>query len=321
MTDRSATKLAFWPFVLVDIIFLALAYFIFTFAHRPLTAAEAAALIVCAAIGAWSFLTPFLRRNEAELKFAQSDRLADTVAQIKNLEQIAAQISGSSTFIKTALDESAQTVTKSQQIGEKMAAEGRAFAEFIQKANDTEKAYLRLEVEKLRRGEADWVQVLVHTLDQVFALHQAALRSSKPGVAEQIGNFQHVCRDIARRVGLSAVGLDGDGKFDEKLHQLAEGQAAPEPGTPLELLAPGYTYQGRMIRRALIRAAAQLQKEVELASTAEVHSVEVDSAEETEPAQNQPDSADAAPAQPAKSASDISARGAKPEAPTEPELF
>jgi molecular chaperone GrpE (heat shock protein) len=308
MTDRP--KLAFWPFVLVDLIFLGLAYFIFTYAHRPLTAAEAAALIVCAAIGAWSFLTPFLRRNEAELKFAQSDRLADTVAQIKNLEAIAAQISGSSTFIKTALDESAQTVTKSQQIGEKMAAEGRAFAEFIQKANDTEKAYLRLEVEKLRRAEADWVQVLVHTLDQVFALHQAALRSSKPGVAEQIGTFQLVCRDIARRVGLSAVGLDGDGKFDEKLHQLAEGEPAPEPGAPIELLAPGYTYQGRMIRRALVRATA-------VEATSNSH---VDSSDEAATIQTAPASSAPTPAPSGPNASEP-ARVSKPAPATEPELF
>jgi len=43
--------------------------------------------------------------------------------------------------------------------------------------NDSEKTTLRLEVEKLRRGELEWLQALVHILDHVFALHTAAMHS------------------------------------------------------------------------------------------------------------------------------------------------
>ena len=42
-------------------------------------------------------------------------------------------------------------------VADKMAAEAKAFAEFLQKANDTEKSHLRLEVEKFRRGESQWL--------------------------------------------------------------------------------------------------------------------------------------------------------------------
>jgi hypothetical protein len=60
----------------------------------------------------------------------------------------------------------------------------------MQKMNDSEKAALRLEVEKLRRGEVEWLQVLVRILDHVFVLHAAAMRSGQPKLAEQITNFK-----------------------------------------------------------------------------------------------------------------------------------
>ena len=63
-----------------------------------------------------------------------------------------------------------------------MTGEVRQFTEFMQKMNDSEKAALRLEVEKLRRGEGEWLQVLVRILDHVFALHAAAVRSGEPKV-------------------------------------------------------------------------------------------------------------------------------------------
>lgn len=254
MTDRPPPKLAFWPFVVVDLLFLGLAYLIFSKAHHPLTFWEALALIGCAGIGAWSFLTPFLRRDNAAVKLAVSQNLTDTVTQIKNLEQVAAQISSAAIHLKGAQDDSKQTVTTAREIAGKMAEESKAFAEFIQKANDTEKSHLRLEVDKLRRSEVDWIQILVHILDQVFALHVAAVRSGKQSLIEQIGNFQMVCRDAARRVGLVSQGAEGQAGFQENLHQVLEGQPQPEPGAQVaEILAPGYSYQGRVVRRALVR--------------------------------------------------------------------
>ncbi len=254
MTDRSATNLAIWPFVIVDFLFLGLATVIFSHAHKPLELWEALALIVCTAAGAWSLVTPFLRRNAAALKLAESENLATTVGQIKNLEAVAAQISSATNYLDTALEKSVQTVGKSKEIAEKMADESHAFAKFIQTANDNEKAYLRLEVEKLRRTEVDWIQVVTHILDQVFALHQAAVRSGKPAIIEQIGNFQTVCRDVVRRIGLTCHSANGQTAFDEKFHQLSEGEAKAENGAQIgETLAVGYSYQGRVVRRALVR--------------------------------------------------------------------
>ncbi len=258
MTDRFKTNLAIWPFVIVDIFFLGLAYLIFSHAHRPLIFWEALALIVCASLGAWSFLTPFLRRNDAAMRLVEAESLTTTVTQIKNLEQVAAQISSATNYLKTAEDESKQTVAAAKNISEKMAEESRAFGEFLQNANDVEKSHLRLEVEKLRRSEVDWIQILVHILDQVFALHQAAVRSGKVPLIEQIGNFQSVCRDTARRIGLSCHVPETPQTFDEKLHQLLDGQPAPEPTAQImEVVAAGYSYQGRVVRRALVRLQSE----------------------------------------------------------------
>lgn len=280
MTDRSATKLAIWPFVFVDILFLGLAYLIFSNAHRPLTFWEAFALIFCTAAGAWSFLVPFLRRDAAALKLAESENLTTAVAQIKNLEQVAAQISSATNHLQTAQDESKQTAVSAKAVADQIAAESRAFAEFLQKANDGEKNHLRLEVEKMRRAEVDWLQVLVHILDHIFALNQAAIRSGKTALIEQLGNFQNVCRDSVRRMGLICHSPEPQMPFDEKLHQLPEGETQPETGGQIaDVLACGYSYQGRAVRRALVRL--QSDEKVEIAAKPSPETVQVDSSEES----------------------------------------
>lgn len=271
MTDRPAPKLTFWPFIIVDIIFLGLTWVVYDRAHRPFpTVWEILAMIVCAAIGAWSFLTPFLRRNAAELKLAEAGNLANTVAQIQNLDQIAAQLSGATKHLQNAQEQSSQTVAASKAIADKMSEESRAFSEFIQKASDTEKNHLRLEVDKLRRAEADWVQVLVHILDHIFALHRAAVQSGKPALIQQIANFQNVCRDAARRIGLSCFVGETQQPFDENAHQLLEGQPKPENGVVAvaETMAPGYSYQGRIVRRALVKLQSANEPVVEKATAA-----------------------------------------------------
>ena len=52
--------------------------------------------------------------------------------------------------------------------------------------NDAEKGALRLEVEKLRRTEGEWVQVVVRVLGRILLLHNAAARSGQPELAAQI---------------------------------------------------------------------------------------------------------------------------------------
>ena len=124
----------------------------------------------------------------------------------------------------------------------------------MKKMNDSEKAALRLEVEKLRRGELEWLQVLVRILDHIFALHAAAVRSGDAKFAAPITNFQNACRDTARRLGLTPFAAEPDEPFDAERHQVADSKEKPPAGAVVaETIGSGYTFQGRLLRPALVR--------------------------------------------------------------------
>ena len=148
----------------------------------------------------------------------------------------------------------APTAIAAQEISDRTAAAMKSFGEFFQSASEGEKSALRLEVEKLRRSETEWLQVLVRTLDHIFALHQAALRSGQPALIEQIGLFQDACRDAARRVGLAPFVAASAERFDAQRHQVLDGQSKPESGAVVEeTIGTGYTFQGKLLRPALVR--------------------------------------------------------------------
>jgi molecular chaperone GrpE (heat shock protein) len=252
-SDRTRSSLPFWPFLFVDALFLGLACLIFRWAPRPLGLGEAALLIVCAGAGAWSFLFPFLRREATAQKLDQAEVLAEAVGQIKKIELVAGQISSATAQWQGVQEYATNTADLAKGLADSMAAEAKTFTEFLQKANDSEKSHLRLEVEKLRRAEGEWLQVLTRILDHVFALSQAAARSGQPAVGEQIGSFQNACREVARRVGLIPFAANIGEALDPNSHQLLD-DAVPSSANALvaDTVATGYTYQGQLIRRAVV---------------------------------------------------------------------
>jgi hypothetical protein len=134
-----------------------------------------------------------------------------------------------------------------------MAAEAKAFSDFMQKANDSEKAHLRLEVEKLRRVETEWLHTVIRLLDHIFALQQAAIRSGQRSLIQQLTSFQDACREITRRVGLVPLEATAGEIFDGTRHQLMEGLPQPPEGASVEdTLATGYSFQGQFLRRTLV---------------------------------------------------------------------
>ena len=246
------------PFWLGDALLVILATLVMILSDHPMDRWLVASYVICFACGAWLAILPFLAEYRAAVKLAEAGGLATTVRQINNLEQVTAQITTARSQLQSALDQSAKTVTAADEIATRMTTEAKAFAEFMKKANDTERAHLRLEVEKLRRTEAEWVQVVVRMLDHTFALAQAAQRSAQPSVAAQLNQFQNACRDAARRVGLTAFAAQPGDPFDAKTHQLTDTQAAPAAGVRVaETLATGYTFQGQLIRPALVQLEPQ----------------------------------------------------------------
>lgn len=299
MTASVAPKISKWPFFLGDALLIALACFISAKSQTPMGALEVCVYVACIAIGAWISITPFLKEYQAELKFAESNQLLNAASQLKNLEQLAGQIGYATAQWQTIRESADKTAASAKSIADGMAAEVKAFNEFIQKTSDSEKATLRLEIEKLRRGEVEWLQVVVRILDHVFAVHQAALRSRQPGLADQLGRFQAACVDTARRIGLVPFTAAPGESFDSQKHQLMDGPDAKAPeGAVVEFTAAaGYTFQGRMIRPAMVKlqSAETAEQQVEAAESqpgaAEPQSVETPAAGEA-PAE---DSASTAP--------------------------
>jgi molecular chaperone GrpE (heat shock protein) len=250
--SNAKPPLALWPFVVVDALFLGLAAILLKVGHRPLLWQEAGLLVLCGALGAWSFVTPFLRRNADEQGLSQAKLLAEAAGQLQKLDQLAGQISGATNQWLELQTHTAEAAESAKQVAERMEAEAKAFTEFMQRAGEAEKAHLRVEVEKLRRAEGERLQIIIHILDHVFALFQAARHSGQPALVEQIGQFQNACREATRRIGLAqTAGLEG-AAYDPELHQLPENTAPVENALVADTLAAGYTYQGQVLRRPVV---------------------------------------------------------------------
>jgi molecular chaperone GrpE (heat shock protein) len=254
MRDLRMPRLAKWPFLLGDVLLLGLALLIYTQSRRPMGTWELFACTFCVAIAAGCGILPFLLEYRVLTKLLVADQVSDAAAEIQKLEAFAGQIRHATGLWQTVQESADSTARNAKEIADRMTAELKDFSAFIQKANEGEKSALRLELEKLRRAETDWLQVLVRMLDHTYALHQAALRSGQPRLIEQLGQFQTACRDAARRVGLAPLIATPAEPFDEQRHQLAPGEAKPPPAATIEeTLASGYTYQGRILRPALVR--------------------------------------------------------------------
>jgi molecular chaperone GrpE len=244
--------LPLWPFIVVDTLFLGLATLLLKFSHRPLPWPEGGLIVLCGALGAWSLVTPFLRRNADEQALSQVKLLAEATGQIQKLDQLAGQINGATQQWLELHSNATQAAESAKQVAEQMAVEAKAFTEFMQRAGETERTHLRVEVEKLRRAEGERLQVITHVLDHVFALFQAARHSGQPALLAQVEQFQNACREAARRIGLVQTAAQAGEAYDAKLHQLLENISASENALVADTLAAGYTYQGQLLRRPVV---------------------------------------------------------------------
>jgi len=255
MTQANFLNIAKWPLLLADV--LGYAGTLVWHNPHPLSITEAVLIIGLVIVGAVLGALPFILEYRAFMKVVEVNALGAAVDQIRNVETIGGQISSVTDQwgrMQEAMERhSAKTITSAREIAEKMAIEVREFNDFMQKSNDQEKATLRLEVDKLRRSEGEWLQVLVRILDHIYALHNAATRSGQPELAAQIGNFQNACSGVARRMGLAIFEAEPGKPFDAKIHQVPGSEKPAEGALILETVGAGYTYQGRLLRHAVVR--------------------------------------------------------------------
>jgi len=250
-----------WPFFFADALMIGLAYFLFYWQanpKQPLSQWEVLACCVCVFLAALLGVTPYLLEYRAVFKYGALMKLIETnsltaaAEKIQNLEGCVAHIETATEQLQLAQAQAGKTTQLAGQITDRMSQEVKEFTEFMQKANDGEKATLRLEVEKLRRAESEWLGVAVFTLDHIFALNKAAERSGQENLIKQLAHFQNTCRDAARRVGLVPVLAAAGETFDAQRHQVAEGET-PAAGIVEEVLVSGYSFQGKLLRPVMVK--------------------------------------------------------------------
>jgi molecular chaperone GrpE (heat shock protein) len=252
MTDRAAHRLPKWPFFAGDMLMLGVAGLTFWQGSRPLEMWEMMLLAGCVAGGAMLCVMPFVLEYRYLSKLSQVERLQRALLQVHNIEGIARQIASATACWQAIQDDARKSVDASREITESMTAEARAFQQFLEKANDAERGHLRLEVEKLRRAEGEWLHVLMRVLDHVYALFQAAVRSGQPGLIDQLGGFQRACRDATLKVGLVPFEARAGEPFDPQHHQTMGDAEVPEDGQVGDTLATGYRFQGQQVRKVLV---------------------------------------------------------------------
>jgi len=257
MRETTALRLPRWPFFLGDALLLGAAGLICMQATQPWPLRVMVLMAACVAGAALLGIAPFVLEYRGLVKLTAVDALDSALTNIRQLEAVGGQISSATGLWNNVHEQAEKTAGTAKAIAEHMTRELKEFTAFMERANDNEKATLRLEVDKLRRAEADWVQVLVRMLDHVFALHQGALRSGQQNVIQQVGRFQLACCDVARRVGLAPFTAAENEPFNPERHQPLDAKTKPPPeATVSETLATGYTYQGRILRPALVRLRA-----------------------------------------------------------------
>ncbi len=251
MSDGAVPKIPKWPFLAGDIALVIVAVWL----SRETAPGTWTQLILAGsvAIGAFICIIPFVLEYRRQADLSELQAINAAVERVQGIEKISEQISGATAQWQDVQTHSAKTNDTARQIAEMFTTEARGFADFLRKANDSERTNLRLEVEKLRRAESEWLQVLVRVMDHVYALYSAGAKSGQVHLTEQLSTFQNACRDVARRVGLVPFVAAPGESYNEQIHLNAEEGVAPPPeARVLDTIATGLTYQGQLLRKALV---------------------------------------------------------------------
>src|SRR5580698_11051041 len=162
MNDNPIWKIPKWPYVLANAVFIVVAAAVVCEAAHPISYGMIYIIVGCVALGALLGCLPFILDYRAVCKLIDVNALTTVAEQLRDLQTYATQISTATS--QWALVQEAtkgntdKTVAAAREIAERMTDEIQQFNEFQVKLNDTEKGALRLEVEKLRRIEGEWLQ-------------------------------------------------------------------------------------------------------------------------------------------------------------------
>jgi molecular chaperone GrpE (heat shock protein) len=209
-------------------------------------------MVACFIAGALILIYPFLREHAGAVKLWEQANLAEAAQQLDQLVTVANRVVAAAREWEGFQSNTQKLQQQSGQLVDRMVGEAKSFSELMQRMDLHEKQALRFELEKVRRQEAEMLQVLVHLLDHVHALRQAGDRSGQPQLAQQLANFRSACLETARRVGLLAFESEPGSPFDPHSHQTVDGREPAEGALIESTVACGYSFQGQPVRRILV---------------------------------------------------------------------
>jgi len=257
MSENACPRTTKWPFIVGDLVLVATAGGVAALAHGgflPWTGPTVGIVVAAVAAGAWILITPFLRDQEAALKQMEQAGLADTLRQVRQLEQAAAGIASGAALLQAGQQALDRSRGAAEAMTEVMISERKNLAELQSRTFDQERQTLRIEVEKLRRNDEEAVRVLCHLLDHNYAVFQAGQRSGQAALAQQLAQYRAACLDAVRRLGLVAHEAQPGEAFNPEVHQTADGQPPVEGAQILGTIACGYSLRGAGIRPIIVAA-------------------------------------------------------------------
>ncbi len=241
-----------WPFLLADIIFITLGFWISTLIQSEPQSWQIISILVCAVLGAAFAVAPFYFEYNAESKAVEIAQLTTVTKEINKMEAVASQIAAASESWEAVQVSSKQTAKLAGEITARIAETVKTHEEFMANANNEKFNTLNLEVEKLRRSETDWANTLVGLLDLVYRLERSAVASGKDPFIQTMGQFQGQCRTVARRVGLVAFEAELGTAFNPEEHALSDEESAAADAAVSETRLPGFRLQGKLVRKPLV---------------------------------------------------------------------
>ena len=259
MSDTTPT-VAKWPFLLGDFSVLVAAAVLAWLAHTgelPWSLGLGAVIAAAVAIGAWILVTPFLREHDGRLKLLEHAGLSDTLSQIRQLEGVASAVTAAGNQVVATERGLALANEAARSLMDEMHAERRAFAESMRRQDEQERQTLRLELDKLRRGEEESLKVICHLLDHNYAVFLAGVRSGQPELAQQLGNFRAACLDAVRRLGIVSHEAQAGDAFLPDTHQTEDGRIPPEGSKVAGTVACGYSIRGMPVRPIIVQIAGE----------------------------------------------------------------
>ena len=241
-----------WPFVVGDLLLIGVAVWIFYTNDYAPAGGDLGMIVACLGLGVFISVLPFMAEFREESRRFDANEFRSTLDQIRQLEGVGDRLDAVTAQWEAVQENCGQVVQAAADLSAKNEAEVERWQRMAQQADTRERDHLRLEVEKLRRGEREWLEVLVGILDHIFALHRAAVQSRQVKLIGQIEAFRNACLEISRRVGLSQYLIDPGEAYNPEIHKIPEGSPCPENPVVAETLAPGFSFQGHAVRQPMV---------------------------------------------------------------------